>query len=83
MTTIGRATSLSIDDKVGNFMPGKEVDFVVLDWAATDLQQLRFSYSSGIEDKLFALIMLGDDRNIFETLVVGKSVYQRDTLNPR
>ncbi|WP_229785827.1 guanine deaminase [Shewanella litoralis] len=83
MATLGGATSLSIDDKVGNFIPGKEADFVVLDWAATDLQQLRFSYSNGIEDKLFALIMLGDDRNIFETFVAGKSVYQRDTLNLR
>ena len=47
--------------KIGNFEAGKEADFVVLNWAATDLQKLRFQHSKSLEDKLFALMMLGDD----------------------
>lgn len=75
LATLGSAESLSIDDKVGNFVTGKEADFVVLNWAATDLQKLRHEHSTTLSDKLFALMMLGDDRNIDSTYVAGKLVY--------
>ncbi|EJE4166061.1 TPA: guanine deaminase [Vibrio parahaemolyticus] len=75
LATLGGAKALSIDDKVGNFTQGKEADFVVLKWAATDLQKLRFQHSTGLEDRLFALMMLGDDRNIDSTYVAGKLAY--------
>lgn len=77
LATLGGAESLSIDDKIGNFETGKEADFVVLDWAATDLQKLRNEYSTTLEDKLFALMMLGDDRNVESTYVAGKLVYSK------
>ena len=32
VVTLGGAEGLYIDDKVGNFEPGKEADFVALDW---------------------------------------------------
>lgn len=75
LATLGSAKSLSIDNKVGNFRAGKEADFVVLNWAATDLQKLRYQHSTTLEDKLFALMMLGDDRNIDSTYVAGELVY--------
>lgn len=75
LATLGSAESLSIDDKVGNFEIGKEADFVVMNLAATDLQKLRLSHSTTLEDKLFALMMLGDDRNIDSTYVAGELVY--------
>jgi len=73
--SLGGAKSLSIDDKVGNFEIGKEADFAVLDWAATDLQHLRQQHAKSLEDKLFALMILGDDRNVDATYVDGKLVY--------
>ncbi len=75
--TLGGATALSLDDKIGNFLPGKEADFVVLDWAATPLQQLRQSQAHSLDEKLFALMMQGDDRNILATYVNGTRVYSR------
>ncbi len=75
LATLGGAKALSIDDKVGNFEQRKEADFVVLSWASTELQQLRQQYSTTLEDKLFALMMQGDDRNISQTYVDGKLVY--------
>ncbi len=75
LATLGGARSLSIDDKVGNFAVGKEADFVVLDWAATDLQKLRHQHTKSLEDKLFALMILGDERNVDATYVDGKLVY--------
>ncbi|QIA64957.1 guanine deaminase [Vibrio astriarenae] len=78
LATLGGAESLSIDDKVGNFEKGKEADFVVLNWSATDLQKLRFEYSTDLEDKLFALMMLGDDRNVSATYIAGKLAYSQE-----
>lgn len=75
--TLGGARALHLDDKIGNFETGKEADIVVLDPSATALQQLRTGNCKTLAEKLFVLMTLGDDRNIFRTLVDGKVVYQR------
>ena len=75
MATLGSAESLSMADKVGNLTVGKEADFIVVDWAATDLQALRLENSTNLQEKLFALMMLGDERNIQSTYVAGQLVY--------
>jgi guanine deaminase len=76
--TLGAAHALSIDNLLGNFLPGKEADFVVLDPAATSLQRLRQSKCRGLEERLFAMMMLGDDRNIHQTWILGEPAYSRD-----
>lgn len=76
MATLGGAKALSISDKVGNFEPLKEADFIVVDLAATPLQQLRLEKSATIEEKLFYLLMLGDDRNIKATYIAGEKSYE-------
>jgi guanine deaminase len=73
--TLGGAKALSLEDQLGNFNIGKEADLVVLDLNATALQQLRQSRAKNIEDAFFALLMLGDDRNIAATYVYGAAVY--------
>ncbi len=73
--TIGGAKALSLDDKLGNFNVGKEADFVVLDLNATALQQLRQSKTKNIEDAFFALMTMGDDRNIAATYIYGQKAY--------
>lgn len=78
LATLGGAKSLSLDDKIGNFEAGKEADFVVLNWAATDLQKLRYQHSKSLEDKLFALMMLGDERNVEATYIAGELAYSTD-----
>jgi guanine deaminase len=66
---------LDLDDKLGNFNIGKEADFVVLNLQATALQQLRQSRSKSIDDSLFALFTMGDDRNIEATYIYGQKAY--------
>ncbi|KEQ13413.1 guanine deaminase [Endozoicomonas montiporae] len=73
--TLGGAHSLYLDDKIGNFNIGKEADFVVLDPMATQVQQLRWDNSTTLSEKLFVLMTLGDDRNIYRTYVDGSMVY--------
>ena len=74
LATLGNALALGIDDFVGNFAPGKEADFVVLDPAATALSRRRTSGLESAEEKLFALIILGDDRHVDATYVCGERV---------
>ncbi|MEI7378050.1 guanine deaminase [Dickeya chrysanthemi] len=81
--TLGAAAALSLDDQLGNFLPGKTADFVVLDWAATPLQRLRQQQSTSLDSRLFALMMQGDDRNISATYVHGECVYHRDNADCR
>ena len=75
--TIGGAKALDLDDKLGNFNIGKEADFIVLNLKATALQQLRQERTKNIEDALFALFTMGDDRNIHATYIYGNKVYEQ------
>ncbi|WP_243077912.1 guanine deaminase [Pantoea sp. MQR6] len=76
--TLGGAHALDLDHAIGNFNPGKEADFVVLDPAVSALQTLRIGNSKDIWEKLFVLMTLGDDRNIAQTWVNGRPVWHRD-----
>lgn len=79
LATLGGAKSLDLDDKLGNFNLGKEADFVVLNLKATALQKLRQEHAKNIEDALFALMTIGDDRNIQATYIYGQKVYAQTT----
>jgi guanine deaminase len=78
LATLGGANALYLDDKLGNFANGKDADFVVLDYNATPLISYRMQQAKTLEEKLFALIMLGDDRAIKQTFAAGQSVHRRD-----
>jgi guanine deaminase len=71
LATLGSARALRLDDRIGNFNPGMEADFIVLNPQATPLIGRRYGIASGIEQKLFALMMLGDDRVVEQTYVMG------------
>jgi len=77
LATLGSARSLHLDDRIGTFAPGYEADFVVLDPGATPLLQLRTSITESIEELLFVLMTIGDDRAVKATYVAGEKVYQR------
>jgi guanine deaminase len=77
MATLGNARCLQLDHLIGNFDTGKEADFMVLDLGVTPLQKLRQSRAKTLEEKLFGLLILGDERNIYATYVDGKLVYSK------
>ena len=78
LATLGGANALYLDDQLGNFLPGKDADFLVLDYNATPLISYRMQQAKSLEERLFALTMLGDDRAVKETFAAGVSVHQRD-----
>lgn len=73
LATLGGARALYLDDRIGSFAPGKDADFIELDPAATPLLAHRTTGTS-IEEKLFALFMLGDDRGVKQTFIKGRAV---------
>jgi guanine deaminase len=77
LITLGGARGLSIDDKVGNFEKGKEADFVVLDMKCTELIEYRMARTQNLFEKLFVIMMMGDDRFIKETRLMGQCAYEK------
>ena len=71
LATLGGARVLDLESHIGNFENGKEADFVVLDYQATPLIQFRLERARNIMEKLFVLQMLGDDRAVRETWIMG------------
>ncbi|HEY1722276.1 MAG TPA: guanine deaminase [Magnetospirillaceae bacterium] len=78
LATLGGADALGVAEKIGNFAAGKEADFVVLDLAATPVLARRTSIAGTLEERLFALMTLGDDRSVFATHILGEPAYRRD-----
>jgi guanine deaminase len=77
MATLGNAKTLKLDDKIGNFEAGKEADFIVIDLQSTPLMARKQSKCKSLDEALFSLMILGDDRAISETYVAGEKIYQK------
>jgi len=75
LATLGGAAALGLDDKIGNFERGKEADFIVLDSAPASITRRRLASTDDVAEKLFALMMLGDDRAVCATYLAGKEAY--------
>ena len=67
--TGGAAQALGLGGVVGNLQPGCEADFVVLNPAATPLLARRTQQAGSLAELLFALIVLGDDRVVEQTVI--------------
>jgi guanine deaminase len=78
MATLGGARALNLDDAVGSLEVGKEADFLLLDTHATPTLSRRLAAATTQEDRLFALMMLGDARTVAHTYVAGELRQSRD-----
>jgi guanine deaminase len=77
MATRGNAEILRLADEVGALDSGKWADIVVIDPRATEVLASRQELSQSLEDMLFALAILGDDRAIRATYIAGRKVHER------
>ena len=67
--TAGAARALGLEGVIGNLLPGCEADFIVLNLTATPLLARKTSQAGNLDELLFALIVLGDDRVIEKTVI--------------
>ncbi|MFM1979780.1 MAG: hypothetical protein RLZ68_1045, partial [Pseudomonadota bacterium] len=72
--TAGAARALGLGGEggassIGNLLPGCEADFVVLNPEATPLLARKTALASNLDELLFSMIVLGDDRLIEKTVI--------------
>jgi guanine deaminase len=80
--TRGNAEALGLADKIGTLEPGSDADIIVMDVAATPAMALRAERLGTLEEELFVLQTLGDDRAITETYVAGVAAKSKLKAHP-
>jgi guanine deaminase len=71
LMTRGNAAALSLEKEIGTITPGAFADLVVLDARATPAMAHRMETVRTLEEELFVLMMLGDDRAVRQTYIAG------------
>ena len=69
--TAGAAKALGLQRDIGSLQVGSEADFVVLNPQATPLLARRCARANSLDELLFAMIVLGDDRLIERVALAG------------
>ena len=80
--TLGNARALGLDDCIGTLAPGREADIVVLDARATPAMAHRALTLETLEEELFLLMTLGDDRAVTAIYIAGERVMPAGEVTP-
>ncbi|MCY0150449.1 guanine deaminase [Hoeflea sp. G2-23] len=72
--TRGNAEALGLVERIGTLEAGSDADIIALDSSATPAMQIRRETVSTLEEELFLLQTLGDDRTVRQVYVAGEAV---------
>jgi guanine deaminase len=73
MMTRGNAHALGLEQEIGTLEPGRYADLVVLDARATPAMRARMAaVDDRLDEELFVLMVMGDDRAVTATYVRGE-----------
>ena len=71
------ARALSMEGEIGSLEAGRIADVCVWDWAVGPVATHRDRHARGLHERLFAWMILADERNLVESRVAGMPRYQR------
>jgi guanine deaminase len=74
LMTRGNAAALGLEAEIGTLAPGAYADLVVLDARATPAMAHRMATARELEEELFVLMTMGDDRVVKQTYIKGNPV---------
>ncbi len=89
--TRGAALALGLAHEIGSLEPGTLADVVLWDWAASDVAAQRDAVARGalpglaaqpLHARVFAWLMLGDERNVAASFVAGVQRHSRSAAVP-
>jgi guanine deaminase len=75
--TRGAAQSLGLAHEIGSFDAGTVADITVWDWAVGPVAEHRDALARDLHERVFAWMMLGDERNLVATWVAGARKHTR------
>lgn len=78
LMTRGNAAALGLTGEIGTITPGAFADLVVLDAGATPAMAHRMETVRTLEEELFVLMTLGDDRAVRQTYIAGEPALARN-----
>ncbi|MER0236995.1 guanine deaminase [Fulvimarina sp. MAC8] len=82
MATAGNADAIGLGEAIGRLAPGLEADITVLDSRSTGPLSRRMERVETLEEELFALMTLGDERATVATYSGGRIIYDRTVARP-
>ena len=75
--TRGAAQALGLGDEIGTLEPGRAADVCVWDWPSARSPTRRHAVARSLHERVFAWMLLGDERNLVAALVGGVPRYVR------
>ena len=75
--TRGGAEALGLAHEIGSFDAGCSADLCVWDWSHGAVAQHRDALAQDLHERLFAWLVLGDERNLRATWVAGQILHRR------
>jgi guanine deaminase len=73
--TRAAAQSLRLDAEIGTLEVGRAADLALWRWAVGPVANARDARARDLHERLFAWMMLGDERNLVATWVAGKPMH--------
>ncbi len=75
--TRGAAEALGLAQEIGSLEPGATADVCAWDWSAGPVAERRLALASSLHERVFAWMMLGDERNLAAAYVAGERRFRR------
>lgn len=80
--TRGSATALCLDTEIGTLDAGRSADVCIWDWAVGPVAERRMALVKHLHERLFAWMLLADERNLVAAYVAGVARHVRGEAAP-